>query len=393
MRIALVHSFYGGGVPSGENEAVYIQAEALERAGHTVEIVAARTDDLLKNRRYAVGRAVSVATGRGSNPTRRLFAIAPDLIHVHNLFPNFGRAWVPRWPGPVVATLHNFRPLCAAATLYRDGESCTRCPDGDRWAGLRHGCYRGSRLATAPLSWAGRHGPAADPLLNRADRLAVLSTLSRDTYVRAGIPPDRIGLVPNFVPDAPWSQEPGRGWAFVGRLSAEKGIVEMLRRWPEGEPLDVVGDGPLLAESRMAAPAGVRFLGTLRGDEVRALLPGYAGLVFPSRCIEGATPLVYLEALAAGLPVLAFKGSAVSQAVDAQGTGRITGWDESLEDVLRDCATVFPGLRPNCRTAYLQRYSEGVWSGRMVKLYHDAIRHRKASSCTSGHGRSHGESR
>ncbi|MFD9824584.1 glycosyltransferase family 4 protein [Streptomyces violascens] len=299
---------------------------------------------------------------------------APHLVHVHNLFPNFGRSWVRRWPGPLVATLHNFRPLCAGATLYRDGAPCTSCPAGDRWAGLRHGCYRDSRLATLPLAWAGRHGLAGDPLVARADRLVLLSDMCRDTYVRAGVAPRRAALIPNFVPDGPWSLKPGKGWVFVGRLSPEKGIQELLRLWPADEPLDVIGDGPLSAPCRAEAPAGVRFLGALPHSEVRALLPKHAGLVFPSLCAEGA-PLVYLEALAAGLPVLALRGSAVSQAVDAQNTGRVIGWDEPLSAVLRDSSAAFPGLRLHCRDIYEQHYSESVWSSRMTELYRELTRH------------------
>ncbi|MDG4864954.1 glycosyltransferase, partial [Streptomyces sp. T-3] len=145
MRIAVVHSFYGSAAPSGENLVVAAQAEALRRAGHDVHLVTAATDDLADQPLYALRSATTVATGRGRSPLGRLRELAPDLVHVHNLFPNFGRAWVSSWRGPLVTSLHNYRPLCANGLLYREGALCTRCPDGDRWAGLRGGCYRESR--------------------------------------------------------------------------------------------------------------------------------------------------------------------------------------------------------------------------------------------------------
>lgn len=131
MKIAVVHSFYTAGKPSGENALVRDQVRALGAAGHTVELFAAHTDELARDPLYPLRAAARVASGRGNSPLARLREFAPDVVHVHNLFPNFGRSWVRHWVGPLVATLHNYRPMCAAATLYRAGAVCTSCPDGD----------------------------------------------------------------------------------------------------------------------------------------------------------------------------------------------------------------------------------------------------------------------
>ncbi|MER5890863.1 glycosyltransferase family 4 protein [Streptomyces sp. NPDC001941] len=373
LRIALVHSFYASGQPSGENEAVRDQARALRAAGHEAVLVSASTDELQGSRLYPLRAAARVATGHGSSPLARLHELAPDVVHVHNLFPNFGRAWVRRWRGPLVATLHNYRPLCAAATLYREGAACTSCPDGDRWAGLRQGCYRGSRAATAPLAWAGRAGAAGDPLLARADRLVMLSPLSRDTYVRAGVPRGRTALVPNFAElPRPAPAAAGDRWVFAGRLTREKGIAELLRIWPSDVGLDVVGDGELAAECRAVAPPSVAFHGSLDRVELRARLASWRGLVFPSRWREAA-PLVYVEALAAGLPVLAFDGSSVADAVRAGGTGRVVDWDQPLGPVLKEAAESFPGLRPHCRAVYEAEFTREIWARRMTALYESVL--------------------
>ncbi|MCF2529273.1 glycosyltransferase family 4 protein [Yinghuangia soli] len=371
LRIAVVHSFYSAARPSGENEAVRDQVAALRRAGHEVELVAVHTDDEARaSRLHPLRAAATVATGLGRTPLARLRSFRPDVVHVHNLFPNLTRGWVRAWPGPLVATVHNFRPICAGSTLYRAGSVCTSCLDGDRWAGLRNGCYRDSRVASAPLAWANRKGAPADPLLSRADRLVVLSELGRRMYARAGIPAERTVLIPNFA-DAPAApREPARGgaWLFAGRLTAEKGILELLARWPESVPLDVVGDGELRDAARAAAPAQVRFLGALSRAELRAGLPGRRGLVFPSRCFEGA-PLVYVEALAAGLPVLAFEGSSVAESVRAAGTGTVVGWDEPLLPVLDEAARRFPALVGHCRAVFAERFTEEAWVRRTEELY------------------------
>ncbi|NBM16473.1 glycosyltransferase family 4 protein [Streptomyces sp. GC420] len=386
LRIAIVHSFYSSATPSGENQAVADQMAALDRAGLKPHLVAAHTDRLSRSPLYPLRAAVTVGSGRGHSPEADLRRLRPDVVHVHNLFPNFGSAWLSNWDGPIIATVHNYRPLCAAATLYRKGATCTLCPDGDRWAGLRNGCYRQSRTATAPLAWAGRHGAPANPLLRRADRIVVLSEASRQTYVRAGIEPGRLVLVPNFTSDAASPKGVGSGrrhdrvdapWVFAGRLTPEKGLMELLVRWPASERLDVVGDGPLLEDCRRAAPRAVRFLGAVQYSELRERLPSWRGLVFPSRCPEGA-PLIYPEALAAGLPVLAFPGSAVADSVREQGTGMVVGWHEPLDAALSRAADHFHSLRPHCRSVFLRHYTERIWVNRIANVYSDALAHHAA---------------
>src|SRR5688572_988933 len=129
MRIALVHSYYSSRVPSGENNVVDAQAQALRSAGHDVVVVAQSTNHRMRRRTYSLEAAVTVATGIGPSPLRALREFAPDVVHLHNLFPNFGRRWLREYDGPLVATMHNYRPLCPAATLFRDGGVCTECPD------------------------------------------------------------------------------------------------------------------------------------------------------------------------------------------------------------------------------------------------------------------------
>lgn len=106
----------------------------------------------------------------------------------------------------------------------------------------------------------------ADPALGNAQALLVLSERQRAVYEEAGVPSQRLVYAPNFLPDAldpGLSESPPNGsWLFVGRLSEEKGILELLKEWPKGEPLTILGDGPLrdqvesLAERTGAVVAG-----------------------------------------------------------------------------------------------------------------------------------------
>jgi len=369
VRIALVHSFYSSRQPSGENAVVESEYKALRRAGYEVQLFAAHTDHLEGSLLYPIRAAFRVATGRGANPLKAIRRFKPDIVHVHNLFPNFGRRWVEEIDVPVVHTVHNYRPLCANGLLFRDGALCSECPDGKRWSGLRHACYRNSRLATLPNAWANRRGPMADPLFRRADRLLMLTERQRDVYVRAGVPPAKITIAPHFLPrdldPGPPPDAHRAGFLFVGRLSEEKGIRKLLHDWPSDFALRIVGDGPQRGhlEELASSRENVSVLGKLPRTGVIEAMRSHRCLVFPSQWLEGL-PLVYLEALACGLAVLAFRPSAVAHLVERDRTGWAATWSEPWKDLL----ATDPPTPMRCRAVFERRYSERSFHQRMAAL-------------------------
>jgi glycosyltransferase involved in cell wall biosynthesis len=133
-------------------------------------------------------------------------------------------------------------------------------------------------------------------------------------------------------------EEPGY-LLVVGRLRVRKGVEVLLAAWPEvarrfpAARLRIAGDGEHREElERQAAALGVgrggavAFLGRASGARVRQLLRGAAALVVPS--IYEGMPLVVLEAMDAGVPVVASRVSGIPEVVE---DGR-TGWLVPPED-------------------------------------------------------------
>lgn len=373
MKVALVHSFHSDRVPSGENEVVSAEAAALERAGHDVALATVHNDELARHRLHALRGAATVATGIGISPEAALRRFRPDVIHVHSLFPYLGRAWLARATAPMVTTAHSYRSVCANGYLFREGQVCTLCAEGSSWSAVRYGCYRDSRVATLPLAWASRRGAGQDPVLVAARRVLVLSDRARSVLSAAGVPDTKMVRDWHFVPDA---LDPGVGtdrsktWLFVGRLTPEKGIDQLVAEWPRDVPLRVLGEGPLHpALDAAAAGKNIEILGSRPRAEVLVEMRRCFGLVFPSRWFE-TFGLTYIEALAAGLPTLAFRPNVVADAVAADGTGTVASWG-ALAAALGEAGARFDGLRRHCRSLFEDRYTESAFVRRRARLYEE----------------------
>ena len=86
-----------------------------------------------------------------------------------------------------------------------------------------------------------------------------------------------------------------------------------------GLPLVVAGDGPAEAELRQLAAGGdVRFTGRVGPEELVELRRDAAVAVVPSRYAE-ILPLAALEAMAAGLPVVASRTGGLAELVPTEG--------------------------------------------------------------------------
>lgn len=375
MRVALVHSFYSSANPSGENATVLEQARALAEAGHEVTIVARHTDVESRRRLYPLESAVRVAVGTGGDPSREIAAFDPDVVHIHNLFPNLGTSWLASWPGPLVATIHNYRHVCANAVLLRDERWCTDCPDGSRWSALRHGCYRGSRVASIPLAVANRRGLGANPLIQRADRLIVLSPTAAELLTRFGAPADRMRLVPNFASDLHGTSTaaPARErFLAVGRLSAEKGFARLIEEWPTGRPLDVVGTASADVTVALPAHADVTLLGAVENRTWRRTLDRYTAVVVPSHGPEGAVPLVAIEAWEGSVPVVTRADSGLGRFVEGCGAGTSYGSATTLLEALDVVVAGGQQLRDRAREVYGEWFAEPTWQAAVTAVYGEA---------------------
>lgn len=387
MKIAVVHSFYASSSPSGENLAVTIQAKALRRFGHEVKVIGRHTDQLSRRPGYRMRSGLTVLTGQGPSPRQEIDEFQPDLVHVHNLFPNWSTAWLKTLALPVVTTIHNFRPVCAAGTLLRDGSFCELCPTKGSHHAVLNACYKDSALSSIPLALTARkeRRPA---LLEHSDFLIFLSQRSRETYANYGLGfPEKSTVIPNFVEPATNAargsfSEREQFWIYAGRLSPEKGILDLIRHWPADRELRVVGTGTDEQACRKASVGKkVKFEGQMDRDSLQILLSKATGLVFPSTCQENS-PLIYLEALSWGLPVVALVGNVVADDVAQSGTGIVVNFFAEFERAVVAVEAERKSYSEAARSRFFRRFGPEAWRVQIEGLY-EKILASKDSICSS----------
>lgn len=309
----------GHPVPSGDREMARALLAALQRAGHEVETACRlRSYDGLGDperqaRLGAIGRRL--AQRLAGRYRRRSAATRPRLWFTYHLYHK-----APDWLGPAVSRTLGIPYVVAEAS-------------------------HGSKQATGP--WAAGHHAAAAAIaaadrifgLNPADAKGILPLLrdpgslvpmapfiDHDAFAdaadrREGL---RLSLARDHCldPGVPWlltvaMMRPGAKLASFRILGEALGCLKD-RPWH----LLVVGDGPARADvERALAPLGERVRNL--GERDRRDLPGiYAGAdLYLWPAVNEAFGVAFLEAQAAGLPVVAGRTGGVGEVVTDGETG------------------------------------------------------------------------
>lgn len=184
-----------------------------------------------------------------------------------------------------------------------------------------------------------------------ADAILAPTRFARDRAVEWGIAAERVRVCPLGAVEGPTRPRPARlrrRLGYLGTLAPHKGVhvlIEALRGLPEREvTLDIVGNPAVdpAYSRRLRELAGedprIRFRGPIAEGEQGRLWSSLDVLVLPSLWWENS-PLVVLEALAAGVPVVASRIGGVGEILpEAAGVLVPSGDAEALRAALADVA-------------------------------------------------------
>jgi glycosyltransferase involved in cell wall biosynthesis len=186
-------------------------------------------------------------------------------------------------------------------------------------------------------------------------------------------------LITNFLPESlvPTETALPRHVAFVGRLSAEKGpdlFCALASQAPPGLAWHVYGDGPMRNELEARYADVVTFHGVV--PDFNNVWPSIGLLVMPSR-FEGL-PYAALEALAAGVPILASRVGGLPDAVIEDATGWLfdAGDLQTALAKLDRWITLDPAaqakMRSQCWGHSQARFSEASEMPKLLSVYRKA---------------------
>jgi glycosyltransferase involved in cell wall biosynthesis len=382
LKVLQVHTRYRQ--RGGEDTIAQEEAALLRRHGHEV------VEHHAENPEDTVGAALALARSTWNRAAARAVKAAvrrtrPDVAHVYNTWFAMSPAVFPAIKSlgvPTVMTVQNYRLMCTNSALFRDGAPCEDCVGTHPFRGVLHRCYRGSALASAVVAT----NITAHRLRGTWDRdvdvFLAPTPFARGRFLAAGLPPRRVVVKPNFVEDPgarPLPPSASTEVLYCGRLTAEKGVLSLLDAWesaaPPGLELVIAGDGPLRPALEQRTPAGLRLLGQVPAGEIRRRMLSARALAFPSLWYEGQ-PLVILEALASGLPVLTSDLGGMQDVAEALGglwrlpPGDRAAWTAALRS-LTDATVDEGGQR--ARTLYEQRFATGPALQALEAVYEAAI--------------------
>jgi glycosyltransferase involved in cell wall biosynthesis len=327
MKILMLHNRYrerGGEDYSSAAEVNLLRSAGIECVFHQV--------DNRDVKRFGLSSAVNAVWSHST--MKEVASIVLDrkinVVHVQNFFPQLSPSvyWGAGSTGAaVVQSLRNYRLACVNGQFFRDGRVCEDCLGRTPLSGVIHRCYRESLAGSGVVASMLVAHRMIGTWSRRVDRYIAVSEFTRLKMIEGGLPADKIDVKPNFLESIPPAPGSGAGgyFAYVGRISKEKGIRTLIEAWrllPSRPPLKIIGTGPLddFVRSAIATMPHITALGACSAVEVQQILAQARALVFPSEWYE-TFGRVAMEAYSVGTPVIASDIGAVAEIVQDGITG------------------------------------------------------------------------
>ncbi len=388
MKILIAHNAY---LQRGGEDFVFEQeVKLLESRGHEVFIL---KEDNARIRDMSTADLVSATiwNHRAYDLTSELIVRNQiEVMHIHNFFPLLSPSIFKAADSKGVAivfTAHNFRLLCLNALLLRDGKDCHDCVRaGNFIPGIIHRCYRDSLSASAISAISLSFHKVAQTITATTDRIIALNPDAAEELARGGIDKSIIHIRRNsvFSYDSAGAGS-GNYVCYAGRLAPEKGIETMIEAWLSMYnviPLRVAGGGPLEHEIEDLCKScpDVKYDGWLQEADLLDRLGEARLLIFPTLCKE-TCPIIVLQSLACGTPVLISDNCSMAQEIVASGSGSTfkSGNPTSLAQMARalfDDDKKLASMREAARNFFLRNFSAGTSYDSLMQVYREAIQHR-----------------
>ena len=310
----------------------------------------------------------------------------PDLCHIHSIYPQISPSILDTLKDqhvPVVMTVHDHHLISPQYNIWAPG-----CGQDYRHAGI----LRGTLVRFHKQSFLGSFAQVAVYKFHRSlmmyergvDVFICPSAYMKRQLIAGGFPQHKICVNPYGIDCKlikPRYDHDGY-ILFVGRLSEEKGIETIIRaaKLIPDIVFKIVGRGPEMERLHLLADGlkNIEFVGFRMGEELAELYRGARAVVLTSRVQENF-PLILLEAMALGKPVIASHVGGVPEIVEDRVNGLLVdpadlhGWVEAIMRLTYD-EDFRLSLARAARLTVEYKFSLKEHYQRLMKVYEEVIR-------------------
>ncbi len=407
MRILLVNKFHYR--KGGSETYTFELAKLLQSHGNEVAFFSMQNDQNIQteNREYFVPffdlnhsskrHALKVIYAKKNKKImeQALDDFQPDIVHLNNfqrqlsasiLKPIYQRKI------PIVYTMHDLQPICPAINMI-DGHNqvCEACLKGKYFSCLSKKCVKNSRLKSLLGVMEAIYYRSHKIYSQKITHIITPSYFYKRKLVADGIQEKKITAIHNFLDlkEYPSSSERGKYALYFGRLSREKGILQLLqamKKVPKGV-LYVAGDGDekekilaYLKEHHLEKR--VILLGHLNPKEMKHTIAKARFIVIPSIWYENC-PYSVLETMAYGKPIIGSNMAGIPELVIHEKNGYIYPSQdiEALSTYLQELFEQDEKIDKFSQNAkrYAKKYGKERYYQQLMKVYQKALKERRGT--------------
>lgn len=389
MRILLVHNYLS--TRGGEDVMFDSTVKLLKERKHEIYTYKKQSINVERNKISQMKAALNMFSNQ--DVKKELCTIInsfrPQIAHISNIFPLITPLIYPLLKSfniPIVQSIHSHRLLCPKSTFYRNREVCTLCIDKKfAYPTIFYGCYHNSRLASFFFSTSFYYHQMHDKL-SLIDRFLFPATFARNLHIKyLPIPKSKTIVIPNFIQEMKINTEIKKEknlFLFVGRLSEEKGILNLLNIFTELPhiKLVIIGQGPLEKKVlQYSKYKNIIIKGYVSKEEVYTHMQKAMFTIIPSAPLYEFGPLALIESYACGTPVIAPKAGGFNERITDKKNGFFysVGKQGSLKAKILECSQIriedTKYMDTEAFTEYQMKYSSDIYYQNITRIYNQLI--------------------
>ena len=377
MKILLIHNFYQ--YYGGEDIYVTSLKRLLENNGHKVYLYFKDSKNI-----KTFWDKIKTTIGFFYNPQVKkelaeiIKEFKPDIAHFNNIYPlisPISYRICKQYSIPIVQHIHNYRFMCPKGILFRNKKICELCLHKKfPLYSIIFGCYHKSHLASlffSIASYYNRHIRTFD-LINSF--IFQAKFISNNFINETKIDISKSEILPHFVPSTNFYLNKKKNFfIYVGRLSEEKGVIELLEVFKtiNNIKLIVIGDGPLKKHiSVYKKYKNIKIINFLKRNKILELMSKAKATIIPSLFYETG-PFTLMESYSVGTPVIAPKLGVFIDKVVYTGLLYEKGSDNLKRSIfyLHKNKDKIKQMSKNSRKEYIKMYTEMNHLNILIKIY------------------------